>query len=350
MRVPFLDLSRQTAALRRDLDAAVTAVLDASVFVGGDPVASFEQAWAAACGAEHAVGVASGTGAIALALRAVGVSGGEVITVANTCVPTVSAIRDAGATPVLVDCDPRTLLMDANRVAEAVTERTQAIVPVHLYGARVDVDALRAFGVPIVEDAAQGHGLRIAGDAAAYSFYPTKNLGAFGDAGAIVTNDPHVAERARLLRNYGEAERYDSVVEGTNSRLDTLQASILLAKLPRLGAWLERRNELAERYLAALGVTAVRLPERGADHVWHLFVVRVPDRDRFRAALAEAGVETLVHYPRAVHQHAAYAGLATRPCPEAEAAAAEVVSLPLFPELDDEEADRVIAAVAAARA
>jgi dTDP-3-amino-3,4,6-trideoxy-alpha-D-glucose transaminase len=351
VRVPFLDLSRQTAELRADLEAAIASTLDSARFVGGPAVEAFEERWAETCGAGHAVGVASGTDAIGLALRAVGVQpGDEVITVANTCVPTVAGIEAAGAVPVLVDCEADTLVIDPARVGEAMTERTRAIVPVHLYGRPADVEVLRAFGVPIVEDAAQAHGARLRGDAAAFSFYPTKNLGALGDAGAVVTNDAEIALRTRLLRNYGERDRYDSVLRGTNSRLDSVQAAVLGAKLSRLAGWNERRRELAGRYREALADTRLGLPADDPGHVWHLFAVRAPDRQTFRALLSEAGIETLVHYPRAVHQHEAYAGLARAPLPCAEAASREVVSLPLYPELRDDEVTALVEAVRRAAA
>jgi dTDP-3-amino-3,4,6-trideoxy-alpha-D-glucose transaminase len=351
VRIPFLDLSRQTAALRSDLDAAIASVLDSGRFVGGPLIEAFESAWANACGARYAVGVASGTDAIALALRAVGVQqGDEVITAANTCVPTVAGVEAAGAVPVLADCDPCTLLLDPAHVREAVTERTRALLPVHLYGRCVDVAALRGLGLPVVEDAAQAHGVRLRGTAAAFSFYPTKNLGALGDAGAVVTDDSAIAERVRMLRNYGERERYESALRGTNSRLDPIQAAVLLAKLPHLARWNARRRALALGYRELLADTGVHLPDDDGDHMWHLFVVRVSDRERFRAQVAAAGVETLVHYPRAIHEHEAYAELARHPLSNAEAAAREVVSLPLYPELRDDEAARVIEAVTAAAA
>jgi dTDP-3-amino-3,4,6-trideoxy-alpha-D-glucose transaminase len=351
VRVPFLDLSRQTAALRADLEASIASILDSARFVGGPVVEEFEERWAATCGARHAVGVASGTDAIELALRAVGVEpGDEVITVANTCVPTVAAIEAAEAVPVLVDSRPDTLVIDPHRVAEAMTQRTRAIVPVHLYGRPADVEALRAFGVAIVEDAAQAHGARLRGDAAAFSLYPTKNLGALGDAGVVVTDDEEIAIRTRLLRNYGERDRYDSVRRGTNSRLDTVQAAVLLAKLPRLASWNERRRELAGHYRTELADTGLGLPGDDPGHAWHLFVVRSSRRQAFRAALAEAGIETLVHYPRAVHEHSAYVGIARTALPCAEAASREVVSLPLYPELREDELAAVVEAVRRAAA
>jgi dTDP-4-amino-4,6-dideoxygalactose transaminase len=341
MNVPFLDLSRNVRALRAELAAAAQRTLDEAQFVLGSAVDEFERAWADACGRAHAVAVASGTDALALSLRAAGIgSGDEVVTAANTCVPTVAAIEAAGATPVLADVDPVTWTLDPERVV--VGPRTRAVVPVHLYGRPAD-PALYELGLMVIDDAAQAHGAPLGGGAAAaFSFYPTKNLGALGDGGALVTDDGALAERARRLRMYGEGERYRSDEPGVNSRLDTLQAAFLLAKLSYLEQWNARRRELARRYLAAFeGLT---LPADHPGHVWHLFVVRVPDRGGFRAALAERGVHTAVHYPRAVHEHPAYRHLAGE-FPVAEALAREVVSLPLYPELTDDEADAVVSAV-----
>jgi dTDP-3-amino-3,4,6-trideoxy-alpha-D-glucose transaminase len=343
--IPFLDLRRETKEVEGELRAVIDAVLGESRFVGGEAVAAFERAFANYCGASEAVGVGSGTDAIAIALRAVGVGpGDEVITAANTCVPTAAAIALAGATPVLADVDPRTLMLDPESAAAAVTSRTRAIVPFHLYGRRADLAAFRALGVRIVEDAAQAHGIKVA-DVAAFSFYPTKNLGALGDGGAVVTSDAAVAERARSLRAYGGSI---SVERAGQSRLDTLQAALLLAKLPHLERWNERRRVLAVRYTAALRDAPVELPRAAGQDVHHLYVVRSQDRDGLRSRLASRGVETLVHYPRAVHQHPAWRELA-RPGAlfESERAAAEVLSLPLYPQLTDDEADTVIEAVLA---
>ena len=361
--VPFLDLSRHVAPLRSELDAAMAEVLDAGRFVGGQPVERFEQEFAEWLGTAHAVGVASGTDAIEIALRAVGVGpGDEVITVANTCVPTVAGIEGAGATPVLADADPVTMTIDPESLAAAVTERTAAIVPVHLYGRCADMDAVLAVaaehGLKVVEDAAQAHGATwrgapagTMGDAAAFSFYPTKNVGALGDGGAVVTNDVDVAAEAAALRSYGEVERYDSVRRGTNSRLDTLQAALLSVKLRRADAWRERRREIAARYCDALAGSALTAPTdpEGGIHTFHLYVVAVPERERFRAELSRGGVETLVHYPRAVHEHPAYRDIArSGSLAASERLAGSVVSLPLFPELTDAEVESVASAARSA--
>lgn len=307
------------------------------------------------------MGVASGTDAIELALRALGIEvGDEVVTAAATCVPTVAAIESAGATPVLADVDPETGTLDPEALAAACTQRTRAVVPVHLYGQCADMAPILAVarerGLRVVEDAAQAHGAEYGGrragtlgDAAAFSFYPTKNLGALGDAGIVVTDDPAVAERVRALRSYGERERYVSVEWGRNSRLDTLQAAVLATKLPFLERWTERRRELAARYHDGLAGTGLVLPVEapGRRHVYHLFVVRSLRRDVLREQLAARGVETLVHYPRPIHGHPAYAHLARGGAllARSERLAAEALSLPLYPDLRDDEAEQVVAAV-----
>jgi dTDP-3-amino-3,4,6-trideoxy-alpha-D-glucose transaminase len=350
--IAFRDLRRETAELQVELRAAVDEVLAEGRFVGGDAVASFEAEFAEYCGATHAVGVGSGTDAIAIALRSAGIGAGdEVITAANTCVPTVAGIVLAGATPVLADIDPRTFTLDPNSAADAVGPRTRALVPVHLYGRRADMQPLlelaREHGLRVIEDAAQAHGAAMVADVAAFSFYPTKNLGALGDAGAVVTSDAAVAARARELREYGRRGDGRSFERSGQSRLDTIQAALLLAKLPLLDGWNARRSGLAGRYTEELGGGPVEVPGGGL-HVYHLYVVRSPERDAVAERLRSRGVETLVHYPLAVHQHPAWSDLA-RPgaLAESERAAREVLSLPLYPQLTDDEAGRVIEAVLA---
>jgi dTDP-3-amino-3,4,6-trideoxy-alpha-D-glucose transaminase len=360
MTVAFLDLRRQAVELRGELAGAFADVLEAGRYVGGPAVESFERSFAAWCGTSEAVGVASGTQAIELALRALGIGAGdEVITAANTCVPTVAAVEATGATPVLVDADEDTCTLDPGELADAITARTRAIVPVHLYGRCAEMEAVAGFarehGLAVVEDAAQAHGAELDGRragtlaaAGAFSFYPTKNLGALGDAGAVTTDDPELAERLRALRSFGERGRGEAVERGTNSRLDALQAAFLSAKLERLDAWNARRRELARRYLDALDGLPVGLPRErpGERHAYHLFVVCVRRRDEVRAELARRGIETLVHYPRAVQEHPAYRRL-DRPgrLGRSEHLARDVLSLPLYPELTDDEADTVAAAL-----
>jgi dTDP-4-amino-4,6-dideoxygalactose transaminase len=299
--VPFLDLRRETHEVRAAVADGIERVLRAGRFVLGDEVSAFEREFARYCGVAEAVGVASGTDAITVALAALGVGRrDEVVTAANTCIPTVVGIERTGATPVLADVDPATATLDPGSVESAVGERTRAIVAVHLYGRCADLAALadvaRRHGLLVVEDAAQAHGARVGtpADAAAFSFYPTKNLGALGDGGAIVTSDAEVAARARELRQYGQDNGGISQRHGLNSRLDALQAAVLRAKLPFLDGVNERRRELAARYRTLLAGVAVELPPVD-QHVFHLFVIRVRDRDAVRRSLAERGIETLVH-------------------------------------------------------
>jgi dTDP-4-amino-4,6-dideoxygalactose transaminase len=359
VKVSFLDLRRQHAALRQDLDRALAEVLDGDRFIGGPRVEAFERELAAYCGAAAAVGVASGTDAIELSLRALGVGeGDEVITAANTCVPTIAGIEASGATPVLVDVDEATFTLDPGELPAATTARTRAIVAVHLYGQCADVEAIGVFarehGLALVEDAAQAHGAESGGRragtlgaAAAFSFYPTKNLGAVGDGGAVVTDDPAVGDVVRELRSFGERGGGAAVRRGSNSRLDPLQAAVLSVKLPHLERWNDRRRALAGLYDADLA-EAIDTPRERDDarHVYHLYVVRSVRRDEIAGALAQRGIGTLVHYPRAVHEHPAYTWLA-RPgkLGRSERLAREVLSLPLYPELTDEEARAVVGAV-----
>jgi dTDP-4-amino-4,6-dideoxygalactose transaminase len=342
--------------MRDELEDAFAAVVSRGWFVGGPAVERFEERWSDWCWAPYAVGVNSGTDAIALALRALGVGpGDEVITAANTCVATVTGIAAAGATAVLADVDPATWTLDPASVTAAVTERTRAIVPVHLYGQCADIAPLRELGLPILEDGAQAHGAEYEGlrrgDLVAYSFYPTKNLGALGDAGAVVTSDVDLAERIRRLRSHGErAEaRGIAVWPGVNSRLDELQAEVLLRKVEHLDEWNERRRQLAAFYLERLAEADLVLPVEaaGRKHCWHLFVVLVEDREAFRARLRERGVETLVHYPEPIHKQPAYAHLPRVDVPVSERLCDQVVSLPLYPELTDAEAEQVVEAVLA---
>jgi dTDP-4-amino-4,6-dideoxygalactose transaminase len=359
MTVPFLDLTRETERLRPEIDAAVDRVLSSGRFILTEEVAEFEQEFAAYSDARFAVGVASGTDAITIALAAAGVGpGDEVITAPNTCIPTIVGIERTGARPVLADVDPATYTLDPEQVERRLTPRTRAILPVHLYGQTADLTALSdiaaAKGVLLVEDCAQSHGARWNGRragslglAGAFSFYPTKNLGAVGDGGAVVTSDPEVAAKARLLRNYGERERFEHVLHGFNSRLDALQAAVLRAKLPYLDDANRRRQELAARYDELLAATALVTPSvaPGAEHVFHLYVVQARRRDDFRSSLADAGIGTAVQYPTPVHRQPAYTALdVPGGFPVAESLAEHVTSLPLSADHSDDE----IAAVAVA--
>ena len=363
MRIPFLDLARTTAALRKELDAAIAEVLDDGRYVLGARLQAFEAAFAVFCGTADAIGVGSGTDALRLALVACGIGAGdEVVTVANTCVPTAAAISSVGAVPVFADVDPRTYTLDPAALEARISAHTRAVVPVHLYGQCADMTAVlavaRRHGLRVIEDCAQSHGARVGermagslGDAGAYSFYPTKNLGALGDGGMVVTNDPALAAAVRRARNYGltPAGVYD--MKATSSRLDELQAALLLAILPRLDARNERRRAIAARYTSGFAGTAIASPGEapGRRHVYHLYVVRVPDRDGFRRRLEARGVGTMVHYPTLVHRTPAYRERASdeRHLPVSGRIVDEIVSLPLHPELTDDEVDGVIDAAVA---
>lgn len=362
--IPFLDLGAAYRELAPAIDAAVARVMASGRYVGGPEVEAFEAAWAAHAGAAHCVGTGNGLDALTLALRACGVGPGDgVIVPSNTYVATWLAVSALGAVPQPVEPDPDTHLIGADAVAAAVTPRTRALLPVHLYGQPAPMAPLlevaRRHGLRVVADAAQAHGARdggrpvgAMGDAVCWSFYPGKNLGAMGDAGAVTTDDPEIAARVRLLANYGSAEKYVNRERGVNSRLDPLQAAVLGAKLEALDAWTARRRAVAAAYDAGLAGTGLGLPRRraGAESAWHLYVVRSPDRDALQARLAAAGVGTLIHYPIPPHMQAAYAdlGLAPGALPVARALAGEVLSLPMGPHLSAADRDRVVAAVVAA--
>lgn len=361
--VPVSDTQRQYRALRDDLDAALQRVLDRSWFILGEEGDAFETAFAAFLGVDHVVGVGNGTDAIELALRALDIGpGDEVILPAMTAAFSALAIDRAGATPVFADVDPITGALDPAAVARRLTPRTKALLPVHLYGAPADLTALGALaarhGLALIEDAAQAHGALYQGRRvgawgvlACFSFYPSKNLGAYGDGGAVATNDAALAARLRRLRNGGQAGRYQHVERGVNSRLDELQAAVLGVKLVHLDAANARRRELAAAYDAALAGTGLALPRALPDTtpVYHLYAVRAPRgrRDELAAFLRERAIATQVHYPTPLHLLPAYAAHGHQPgdFPEAEAWGREELSLPLFPELTAPEQARVIAAI-----
>jgi dTDP-4-amino-4,6-dideoxygalactose transaminase len=361
MQVRFGDLAREYAEIQPEIDAAIGRVLRRGWFVLGEELEAFEAAFAGYAGAAHCVGCASGTDAIALALLACEVGpGDEVITVAHTAVPTATAISMVGARPVFVDIHAHTCLMDVARVEDAITSRTRAILPVHLYGQCVDMDPLleigRRHGIPVVEDCAQAHGAAYRGRRAGsmgllgtFSFYPSKNLGCYGDGGAVVTSDAALATRLRMLRNYGQRQRYYHEIKGMNSRLDELQAAILGAKLPHLESWNARRQGLAAYYSHRLGALPLRTPAcaEGNEHVYHLYVIQCQERAALQEHLAAQGIQTLVHYPVPIHLQEAYADLGYRPgaLPVTERVAASIVSLPIYPQLQEEEAAAVIAAM-----
>jgi dTDP-4-amino-4,6-dideoxygalactose transaminase len=358
--VPPADPRAAYLSRKKEIDDAVSQALARGTYILGEDVAAFEREFAAYIGVRHAVGVGSGTDALQLALRACGVGpGDEVITVSHTAVATVAAIESSGGVPVLVDVTD-SFTIDPQAVRAALTSKTKAIVPVHLYGLPADLEPLRSLakerGLRIVEDCAQSHGARYkgvrtgaCGDIAAFSFYPTKNLGALGDGGAVTTDDPALAERVRLLREYGWRQRYISEIAGTNSRLDEIQAAILRVQLRHLEAGNAARRALAALYDQELRGTAFALPSvpPDRDHVYHQYVIRHPRRDALREALKAQGIGTLIHYPAPVHLQPAYAGrLRTVGSMEkTEKAAASVLSLPLYPELAPDQARRVTAAL-----
>lgn len=364
MTVPFLDIQATYAELSVELDAAYRRVTGSGWFLLGQECESFEREFADYCGTAHAVGVANGLDALALILEALDIGpGDEVLVPAHTFIATWLAVTRVGAVPVPVDVDEASFNIDPALLERAVTRRTRAVIPVHLYGRPADMDPIcdvaRRHGLAVVEDAAQAHGATYRGKrtgglgtAAAFSFYPGKNLGAFGDGGAVTTNDPAIAERVRCLRNYGSRQKYVHETLGHNSRLDELQAAFLRVKLARLDAWNERRSRIAALYAATLSGAGLALPQAdaAARSVWHVYVVRHPDRDHLQRELAAAGVGTVVHYPTPPHRQAAYARLGLNPVdyPVAERICREVISLPIGPHLAREAANRVVNAVLAA--
>lgn len=363
MKIPFNDLRAEYHRLRSEIDLAVREVFESGWYVLGPQVARFEQEFAGFCEVPFAVGVASGTDAISLALRALGIGAGdEVITASYTAVATVAAIEIVGATPVLVDIDPETYTLDPLRIEPAITRRTRAILPVHLYGHPADMDAIlglaREHGLFVVEDCAQAHGARYKGrvvgslgDVAGFSFYPTKNLGAAGDGGAIVTRSAEIAQRVTTLREYGWQKRYVSETAGYNSRLDELQAAVLRVKLRHLDRANAARCRAAERYRELLCGLPLTLPHSrpGAEHVYHVYAIQTRIRDVLQRSLAERGIGTAVQYPLPVHRQPAYhrLGYSQQSLPVSERLAERVLSLPLHPGLSDHDLSTVADAVGA---
>jgi dTDP-4-amino-4,6-dideoxygalactose transaminase len=359
--VPFGDFKAHLAPIRAEIDAAIARVLDSGWFILGPEDTAFEAELAQATGAAESVGVANGTEAIQLALEALGMRpGDEVITSPLSAAFTAFAVQRAGATPVFADLDPETLNVAPAAVAARLSPRTRALLPVHLYGHPADLDPLlglaRERGIPLVEDACQAYGARYKGRSVgcisgigALSFYPTKNLGAFGDGGAVLVRDAALAAKLRRLRNGGQTDRYHHEAAGINSRLDEIQAAILRVKLRHLEAWTARRRQIASLYFEELTDCGLRLPREQpyASAVYHLFVVRHPRRDALAAALRERGIATLIHYPIPLHLQPSFAALGGKPgdFPVAERAAAEILSLPLYPEMSDAQAQAVASAV-----
>lgn len=362
--IPFLDLQGQYAALKPELDAAITEVITSTRFIGGATVASFERSFAAYQGADHCVGVANGTDALEIVLEALELPpGSEVIVPANSFIASAEAVTRSGHRVVFCDADPRTYLAEVGDLEAVRTDRTAAVICVHLYGNPCDMDAVvdwaHTHDIRVIEDAAQAHGAEWAGqrvgalgDAGTFSFYPGKNLGAYGDAGAIVTNDPALARTCRMIANHGRVEKYHHEFEGRNSRLDSLQAAVLRVKLTYLDEWIDRRNEVAGAYLKELaGIEALALPvfEPTRRHSCHLFVVRTPRRDELRAHLAADGIETGVHYPISLPRLPAYSYLdpdATASF-RANAFGGQILSLPMGEHLTDTHVETVIESITA---
>lgn len=382
MHIPFVDLKTQYLSIRSDVDEVVRQIMESTAFVGGTHVAGFEAEFAAYCAVErirsvngrteydgtpakplYAVGCANGTDAIYLALRAFGIGrGDEVITVAHTFTATAATIVNVGATPVFVDIREDTMLMDPDALEAAITPRTKAIIPVHLYGQVCEMDAIMAIarkhGLKVIEDAAQAHGAfwqsrrpGALGDVATFSFYPGKNLGAYGDGGAVVSSDPDLIERIRMIADHGRTDKYAHSVAGVNSRLDNLQAAVLRIKLRHLDEWNDGRRAVARQYADVLKNTGAVVPtvHDDAETVWHLYVVRVPDRDELRASLGRAEIDSGIHYPIPLHLQVAYADLkmAEGDLPVTERVARQILSLPMYAELPAEAIGRVGETVAA---
>lgn len=358
--IPFLDLEAPYLELKSELDAAIARVVSSGWFIGGPEVDQFEAEYASFCDATHAVGVANGLDALHLALRAMDVGpGDEVIVPSNTYIATWLAVSQCGAIPVPVEPDARTFNIDPARIEAAITPRTRVILPVHLYGQPADMDPIlaiaRKHGLRVLEDGAQAHGARYKGkrlgahgDAVAWSFYPGKNLGAMGDGGAVTTNDPQLADRIRVLRNYGSRVKYVNEVRGYNSRLDPLQAAILSVKLAHLAEWNARRGAVAAVYQQGLTGCGLALPyvPDWAEPAWHLYVVQHPQRKLLQQKLSDAGVNTLIHYPIPPHLQGAYddLGLSKGAFPLSERMHEEVLSLPMYPTMTNEQVYHVLMA------
>ncbi|HOZ49586.1 MAG TPA: DegT/DnrJ/EryC1/StrS family aminotransferase [Candidatus Hydrogenedentes bacterium] len=363
MKVNFVDLVTQYQAIREEVHEELEKVMSTAQFVLGPAVGAFETSFAAFCGASHCVGMASGADALHLTLRALGIGAGdEVITVANTFVATANGVALANATPVLVDIDEQTYNIDPGLIEGAVTERTKAIIPVHLYGQPADMDPIldvaRRYGLKVIEDACQAHGATYhgrpvgsLGDAACFSFYPGKNLGAYGEGGAVTTNDAALADALRMYRNCGQSAKYIHKVVGFNSRLDSMQAAILSVKLKHLAEWNAKRQRWAAAYTKGLAGTQAVAPRVASDveHVFHLYVIQHPRRDALLEALKEQEIYCGIHYPVPIHDQEAYAGVRTVPrgAPVTSGIAPRLLSLPMHPDLDEAQVEAVVAAVKA---
>ncbi|HXF67601.1 MAG TPA: DegT/DnrJ/EryC1/StrS family aminotransferase [Burkholderiales bacterium] len=356
MRVPFLDLKAIHQSVRPELEAAFRRIVDSGWFILGPELEAFESEFAAYCGVKHCVGVGNGLEALYLILHAYGIGpGDEVIVPSNTFIATWLAVSQCGATPVPVEPDPTTYNIEPAHVEAAITSRTRAIIPVHLYGQPVDMDPINAigekYGLVVIEDAAQAHGACYKGrrvgslcHAAGFSFYPSKNLGALGDGGAVLTNDAEIAEKVRRLRNYGSTIKYEHDLQGFNSRLDELQAAILRVKLAKLDEWNKRRTEIAQFYLSRLSGLGLKLPTvpEWADPVWHLFVIKSSRRSSLQSFLESHGIGTMIHYPLPPHKQLCYASHAWRTLSISEKLSEEILSLPIYPTMSLNDASYVV--------
>jgi dTDP-4-amino-4,6-dideoxygalactose transaminase len=355
--IPFIDLREEYHSIQPEIDEAIRRVLDRGQFILGENVRLFEQEFASFCGSPFAIGVASGTEALQLSLAACDVrAGDEVITVANTAAPTALAITAIGARPVFVDIDPETCTIDPGLIENAITNRTRAIIPVHLYGCVANLEAVirvaKQAKIPVIEDACQAHGAEFAGrkvgtigDLGCFSFYPTKNLGAYGDGGMIITGNKKLYEKLRMLHNLGQTEKYNHQILGFNSRLDEIQAAILRVKLPHLNQWNKSRSDLATLYSRLLKDLPLSLPAnpKYCSRVYHLYVIHVEHRNRLQEYLRKAGVDTQIHYPTPLHLQPAfqYLNMEQGALPFTEESVAQVLSLPLYPQLTSESVERV---------
>lgn len=361
VRVPFVDLVAQYESIRTEVDAAIAGVISESAYIGGRFVKAFEEDFAGFLGAQYCVGCANGTDSLEILLKALGIGAGdEVIVPANSWISTSEAVTTAGGTPVFVDCDPHYYTIDTEKIEEKISPRTKAIIPVHLYGLPAEMDKIMAIaarhGLKVVEDCAQAHGatyrgraVGTIGDAGSFSFYPGKNLGAYGDAGCMVTNDPELATRIRMIANHGRLGKFDHMLEGRNSRLDGLQAAILSAKLPHLRRWTELRRSHAAAYDHLLAESGIQLSQalEYSCHVYHLYVVQLSQRDHVRDELAANGIETGIHYPIPLPFLKAYArmGHSRDDFPVVSAASERILSLPMFAELTEQQLEKVVAAL-----
>lgn len=361
MKIQFGDLRRQYFSIKEEIDEAISKVLEKGWYILGENVESFEKEFAAYCGAEFAIGVGSGTEALHLALLACGVQpADEVITVPNTAIPTISAISFANATPIFVDIDPQSYTMNPSKIEERITRKTKVILPVHLYGHPADMDPIleiaRHYNLKVIEDAAQAHGAKYKseqvgtlGDMGCFSFYPSKNLGAYGDGGIVVSNDMELANKICLLRNYGQEKRYYHTIKGFNSRLDEMQAAILRIKLKYLDDWNEKRRKNAAAYCQLIENNSIGKPNEAdfAYHIFHLFVIRCERRNELQAFLNKKEIGTFIHYPIPVHLQKAYLnlGLPKGNYPITEKYAEQILSLPMFPELVSEEIEYISSSI-----